>query len=207
MKGFSNTSRRAVIFLALVVSALTMAPSGPSYSQETGPVCASVVGPWEQVYRDLKAKLAELKSLEQAPASRFINRPLVDLQTDKTIAKQVSEALEAKEALLETRRKECQQLVELEKTLFNKAGPCLQAADAASKRSRNAKNSSRNIKERNSLLNEVFMASVNVREVEGREQFYPEEGGYPPNAMDPAAGQGQRSAWQNYMNMYRGFWQ
>lgn len=206
MKGFSNTSRRAVIFLALVVSGLTMAPSGPCYSQETGPGCASVVGPWEQVYRDLKAKLAELKSLEQAPASRFINKPLVDPQADKTIARQVSEALEAKEALLETRRKECQYLVELEKTLFSKAEPCLQSADAAAKRSKNAKNSGRNIKERNSLVNEAAMVMVNVKEVDGKEQFYPEEGGYPPNPMDPSMG-GQRSAWQNYMNMYRGFWQ
>jgi hypothetical protein len=192
------------MFLVVACTALTMGLEKPGRCDETDTQCASVVGSWEQVCRDLKTKLAELKSLDQSPVTRFIDRPIVDSKSGKTIAKQVSESLEAKEAFIETRRKECQYLVDLEKTLFSQAESCLQPAESSSRRLRNPKGAGRAVRERNSLLNEATIALVTVREVEGKEQFYPEEGYPPPNPVDP--NMDQRSAWQNYLNMYRGFW-
>ncbi|MEW6350737.1 MAG: hypothetical protein AB1646_16875 [Thermodesulfobacteriota bacterium] len=203
MKGLFIETGRAWIIPLLAVLALTPVCVGPAHAQDTTMQCESIVSKWEQVYQEMKTRLGDLKALEQTPVSRFTDGPLVHAGSDKPIAAQISAAMDAKEAALDARRKECRYVMELEETLFEQAQGCLARPDVSAKRGKQNKGPARIVKERQLLISTGAVALANVREVEGKEQYYPEEAAYPAPDMNAS---NNRSAWQNYMNMYRGFW-
>ncbi len=202
MKGLSVNFRGAWIILPFAVLSLTPVCWGPAHAEDPAVQCESIVSKWEQVYREMKTKLGDLQSLEQAPVSRFIEGPLVVERSDKPIAAQISAAVEAKEAALEARRKECRYVMELEGTLFEQAQGCVAQTEVSARRGKQNRGPSRIIKERQHLISAGTVALANVREVEGKEQYYPEEASPNPDLNMT----NNRSAWQQYMNTYRGFW-
>jgi hypothetical protein len=196
---------RALIILQCAVMTLTPVLGGSAHAEDPAVPCESIVSKWEQVYNEMKTKLTDLKSLENAPVSRFIDRPLVETRSDKPIAAQISEGVDAKEAALEARRKECRYVMDLERTLFEQAQGCMRPDASPGRGKQNKSAAARIVKERQQLLSTGSVALADVREVEGKEQYYPEaDEAYPsPPGMNVS---NNRGGWQQYMNMYRGLW-
>ena len=80
--------------------------------------CASARAKWEQLFNDLRTKLQEFSALQQTPVERLNQRPVLDRSESRTIAKQVSEALQTKEEELNNKRKECRNLINAENLAF-----------------------------------------------------------------------------------------
>jgi len=61
-----------IAFLALI---LVLASSGPCFSQDD---CASSRAKWDRVSQDLRGKLQDFISVQQAPVERIIQKPVVE---------------------------------------------------------------------------------------------------------------------------------
>ena len=167
-------------------------------SQDNDSQCFVIRDRWEMVHQDLKDKLNSYMSIQQLPVERVAQRPLVSNSTGKTIAKQVSDALQAKEDILVGKRNECRNLLNVENQAFAEMQECISTGRSGKNKDINGLH-----KKRRALIEKAILAITEVKEVEGRETILP---------YTEAGGQGdpyRRSVnnyWQNYQQNYRRWW-
>ncbi len=169
--------------------------SGPCLSQDD---CNPSRTKWEQLFQDLRVKVQEFATIQQTPVERVIQRPLVERVEGKTIARQVSEGLQAKEDLINTKRQECRNMINLENQAFNEFQTCLQ--NSRGSKDKDTKNLA---KKRQGLLEKAVITLSEVREVEGKEGALP----YSESMQqDPYNRSVNNNHWQSYQQMYRRWW-
>lgn len=194
MKGMMQRVSFLVAGPAALVMALAVAT--PSLSQEADAQCASIKAKWEQAIKEVKEKLDDYEAAQRVPLERIVQRPLVERNVEKTIARQVSEAIDTKEAILSTKRKECLNVLNLEDQLYTDFERCLQTGP----RSKN-KHDQQLIAKRRSLVQKARISVAEVREVEGKDQF--------PQYVDTwrgPQGYGDRGVADYWQRMYQGYW-
>jgi hypothetical protein len=182
--------------LALV---LLVALASPCLSQGTDAACSAAIDRWGSLYQQLEHKLAEFSTLQQARVESVVQHPLFQQGSGKTIAKQISDALQAKEELLNAKRRECREMLASEERSFAQLQECI----GNGKESRN-KDAKKLLKQRNALLEKAGVVLAEVKEVEGKDSGMPYT-----EAMrgQPDYGRGvANSQWQNYQQMYRRWW-
>ena len=185
----------STIFLVTALSVL-FGVNGKVSAQGAASDCSQLKTEWEQLYQEMKDKVDSFAALEQSPVERIIKKPIVDPNESKTIAAQVSSALQIKEDLLTTQRTEMRNLMNSETKVFNDLQHCIQA-DKSSKNKDTASIS----KKRRALLDRLNVSLAEVKEVEGRETVMP---------YSEAAGQDQyrrsvNNQWPN-QDPYRSWW-
>ncbi len=183
-----------LVIVFSLISVLIMSPPGFSDDQESR--CSAAKQRWEQVLQDLKEKLQSYSAIQQTPAERIAQRPMLDGGANKTIAKQISDALEAKEGILSAKRKECRNLLNIESQLFAEVQDCLNRRQSKDKDIKNI------VKNRQMLVEKAAITIAEVREVEGKETFL----GYDAMADPDPYRRSVNNYWQNYQQMYRRFW-
>jgi hypothetical protein len=183
----------SILFLCLL---LILCDKNSALAQNRETDCEQVKGQWEQLYQEMKDKLDGFTSLEQTPIERIIKKPIVNPGSSETIAAQISHALQVKEDLLISKRKELRNLINVETKLFSELQHCLQAEKSS--RHKDAPNI---LKKRKALLDKAVITMAEVKEIEGRETVMP---------YSEAAGQDQyrRSVYNQWQNQgqYRGWW-
>lgn len=180
--------------VALLAAFLVLGLCAPCWSQDD---CASSRAKWEQVFQDLRNKLQEFVTIQQTPVERVIQRPLVERVEGKSIARQVSEGLQAKEDLLNTKRQECRNMMNLENQAFNEVQGCVQSSRGS--KDKDAKNL---VKKRQSLIEKAVIALSEVREVEGKDSVLP----YSESMQQDPYSRNVNNYWQGYQQMYRRWW-
>ncbi len=175
---------------------LILCDKNSALAQNREPDCEQLKGQWEQLYQDMKDRLDGFSSLEQTPIERIIKRPIVNPSSSETIAAQISHALQVKEDLLISKRKELRNLINVENKVFSELQHCLQT-DKSSRH----KDTPNILKKRKALLDKAVITMAEVKEIEGRETVMP---------YSEAAGQDQyrrsvNNQWQN-QGQYRGWW-
>lgn len=183
----------SILFLCLL---LILCDKNSALAQNRETDCEQVKGQWEQLYQEMKDKLDGFTSLEQTPIERIIKKPIVNPGSSETIAAQISHALQVKEDLLISKRKELRNLINVETKLFSELQHCLQT-----EKSSRHKDASNILKKRKALLDKAVITMAEVKEIEGRETVMP---------YSEAAGQDQyrrsvNNQWQN-QGQYRGWW-
>lgn len=184
----------SILFLC---SMLIFCALEPALAQGPESDCSQLKNSWEQLYQDIKEKSDGFTSLEQTAIERIIKKPVVNPNESKTIAAQVSEALQIKEDLLAGQRKELRNLMNIENKVFGELQQCLQ-----SDKSNRNKDAGNILKKRRALLDKVIVTVTEVKEVEGRETVMP---------YSEAAGQDQyrrsvNNQWPNSQDPYRRWW-
>jgi hypothetical protein len=181
-----------VVFCLLLI----LCDKNLALAQNREPDCEQLKGQWEQLYQDMKDRLDGFSSLEQTPIERIIKRPIVNPSSSETIAAQISHALQVKEDLLISKRKELRNLINVENKVFSELQHCLQT-DKSSRH----KDTPNIVKKRKALLDKAVITMAEVKEIEGRETVMP---------YSEASGQDQyrrsvNNQWQN-QGQYRGWW-
>jgi hypothetical protein len=165
-----------------------------AYSQNKD--CSAARTKWEQLFNEVKTKLQEFTMIQQTPVERVVQKPIIDRSEIKTIAKQVSEAVQAKEDLLSAKRKECRNLMNAETQAFNEFQECSGGKNSKDKETKNL------VKKRTAFVEKTLLALSEVREIEGKET-----GGYASSDQPQANNyQSVNNYWQNYQQMYRRWW-
>lgn len=180
-------------FCTLVLIILFVSP-GVGFADDSE--CSASKAKWEQIFNDIRSKLQEFSTLQQTPVERLVQRPILDRAEARTIAKQVSEALQAKEEELNNKRKECRNLINAENQAFNDASECLQ--NGKSSKDKDSKNI---VKKRQSFIEKAVLTLAEVKEVEGRDNNV-----YTDNYQADPYKRSVNNYWQNYQQMYRRFW-
>ncbi|MBM3301550.1 MAG: hypothetical protein FJY85_16560 [Deltaproteobacteria bacterium] len=159
--------------------------------------CVAVRTRWETLVQNLKDRLQELEEIQKTSLQKIIQRPLVQNPSGgKTIARQIAEAIEAKERFLAAKREECRSIVNAENQIFAEFEQCLQQSPAARKDDRVKKIE----KQRRQLLDKAQIAITEIRAVEGQNTAIPYSQAY-QGPYRPDGGY-----WQQYQQMYRGYW-
>jgi hypothetical protein len=178
------------VLLLLSFTAVCVAEDADSH-------CAVAKEKWEQIVQQLKENLKNYAAVQQTPVERIIQRPVVERSSGKTIAKQVSEALQVKDEMLNAKRKECRNLINLENQAFSELQDCGKGKIAKDKDLKNL------VKTRQAFLEKAVVALAEVREVEGKETFSPyADAGNDPDPYNRSV----NNRWQNYQQMYRQWW-
>jgi hypothetical protein len=125
--------------------------------------CAAVQANWEKLIQDLKEQIDQFEGIKKTPVEKIIKRPLVEARSDKTIARQVAEALEAKEEQLNARRKECQSLLNQEEQAFADVERC-----SATEKGGGRKDVKKMMSLRTKIVQKARTLTVEVQEVEGK---------------------------------------
>jgi hypothetical protein len=148
--------------------------------------------------QDLKEKLDDFEAIRRTPVERLIKRPLVEAGVDKSIARQVSEALQMKEDMLNEKRKECLNILNLEEQTFTEVERC-----APVDRSGGKKDIKRLAGQRGKLIQRARTAIAETQEVEGKDGY----SHYVDSWKNPSDfyGRGPGSNWQNYRQTYQGY--
>lgn len=194
MKGMMRRTCFLFVVLAAFIAALVAAT--PALCQESDPQCAAVKAKWEQAIKDLKEKVDEYEAAQRIPLEKIVQRPLVERDVEKTIARQVSEAIEAREAILNAKRKECLNALNLEDQIYATFEQCFQKGQ----RSKN-KQDQQLLSKRRSLVQNARIKIAEVREVEGKDHF--------PQYVDTwrnLQGYGDRGVADYWQRMYQGYW-
>ena len=163
-------------------------------AQAAGSDCSQLKTQWEEMYQELKNKADAFAAVEQLPIERIIKKPIVNPNESKTIAAQVSSALQLKEDLLTAQRTEIRSLISSETRIFNELQSCIQADKSSKNKDINAIS-----KKRRALLDRLNVTLAEVKEVEGRETVMP---------YSEAAGYDQyrRSVYNQWMNQDQRRW-
>lgn len=184
----------------MVTIACLLSLLSPCWSQSSEVGCEALRDKWEQIFRNLKDTLDQIDQIQNTPVERIIRRPLVvqGPQT-KTVARQISEALQIKEDMINEKRKACRELLELEEQAFGPYRDCLNDLRGAGK-----KEVEKVAKRRRSLLDKSVVALAEVREVEGRDTVTPYSQAWRGQDFYP------RGGWPGYgygpQPQYRGGW-
>jgi hypothetical protein len=181
-----------VLSILLILGVWSVCPADDSDSR-----CTVAKDKWEQIVQQLKERLHNYSTIQQTSAERILQRPVVDRSSNKTIARQISEALQVKEDMLNAKRKECRNLMNLENQAFGELQDCMNRKGSKDK---DVKNLSKN---RQAFLDKAVITLAEVREVEGKETFMP----YADAGNDPDPyRRSVNNQWQNYQQMYRQWW-
>ncbi|MDQ7784199.1 MAG: hypothetical protein RDU20_15040 [Desulfomonilaceae bacterium] len=184
--------------IAAVTCVMVLLGSGKEcFSQDPTSQCDELRTTWERLVEDLRNNLNNYLALQKAPLEQVIQRPLVDRSEGKTIARQISEAIQAREKLLSAKRKECRNILNLEDKAFAEFEEC-SMKDAADRKDKRA--FAQILRQRKSLVDKAVLSITEVRSVEGRETVIPYSQAY----QDPY--RAPENYWQNYQQMYRGYW-
>jgi len=184
-----------IIFLVLVV---VLAVSTQGMCLDKDRQCSTMREKWEKFHQDFKDKLNGFVAIQQQSVEKIIQRPLLVPSSDKTIARQIAEALQVKEDLMAEKRRDCRQVMEAEKQAFEELEKCLGPT-----RTNKNKDMVALEKNRKALLDKAVTALAEVKDVEGRETILP---------YAEATGQGDRyrqslnNYWQSYEQNYRRWW-
>jgi hypothetical protein len=166
-------------------------------SEESISQCAELKSKWERLVQDLNNSLNNYLALHKAPLAQVTQRPLVDYSEGKTIARQISEAIQSKEKQLSAKRKECRNILNLEDKAFAEFEKC-SMKDASGKKDKKAFTNIQ--KQRKKLVDKATLSLTEVRAVEGQHTVTPYSQAY----QDPY--RAQQNYWGNYQQMYRGYW-
>ncbi len=194
----NNPLRRStrIAFVLFLSLSFMLGSVRSGLSEETDPACAAHMAKWEQIMQDLQEKFNAYATIQHTPSERIVQRPLVEAGQGKTIAKQISEALQAKDDLLSSKRKECRNVLDLESQAFDELRGCTE-----NRKSSKNKDVGKLAKKRRGLVDKITLAISEVREVEGRDSGLV----YNEGMQDPY-GRSLNSYWQNYQQMYRRWW-
>jgi hypothetical protein len=168
--------------------------------KDVGSACETSRVRWEDTVKDLKSRISEYDAIKETPLTRVTGRPLVSKDADKPIARQIAEAIQEKEGLLSKKRRECYKALTQENEAFSAFRQCY--GDAAGKNRRAAK---RLDAKRLKLIKQARIDLAEVREVEGKEQHYPQYVDYwrgQPRMYNGRMG----DPWQYYRQLYRGYY-
>lgn len=182
----------------MIAAALVLLPvfSAPGQCQSADMGCTSIKERWEKTFQELRDKIQDFSTIQQTPVIRLIQRPLYDVAAGKTIASQVGAALQAKEEILSTKRRECRDMMTLEEELFSRLQDC--SGNGKNSKDKEAKNF---LKKRQALLEKAIVTIAEVREVEGKETVLPYSEAM-GNPQDPYS-RSVNNYWQTYQQMYR----
>jgi hypothetical protein len=183
-----------VSILSLISLVALICP--PCYAQDGG--CSSAQMRWEQIFQELRDRIQDYSTVQQASLERLTQRPLVDRTEGKTIARQISEAIQVKEEMLNGKRKECQTLLDREEQAFAEFQRC--GDNSRGSKDKEIKNL---VKKRQAFVEKAAIALSDVREVEGKDTMVPYD--EVMRDQDPYR-QSVNNQWQNYQQMYRRWW-
>ena len=190
-------TNRILVPLVLVFSfILLLALSPPCFSQASD--CSSAQMRWEQVFQELRDRIQDYSTIEQTSLERLTQHPIVDRTEGKTIARQISEAIQVKEEILNGKRKECRNLLDREQQAFAEFQRC--GDNGRGSKDKDLKNL---IKKRQAFVEKAAIALSEVREVEGKDTSLPYVEAM--RDQDPYR-QSVNNQWQNYQQMYRRWW-
>jgi len=178
----------------LLVLLLMTLPAGICSAQDD---CSSPRAKWDQIFQDLKNKLQDFITVQQTPVERLTQRPVLERVEGKSIARQVADALQVKEDLLNAKRQECRRVMNLEHQVFNEFQSCAQTSRGS--KDKDAKNV---IKKRQGLIEKAVLVLSEVREVEGKDTLFP----YSEAMQQDPYRRSVNNYWQNYQQMYRKWW-
>jgi hypothetical protein len=181
------------------VLVLGAAFGSPCRSQGTEAACAEAVDQWGKIYQQLDQKLTDFSAIQQTRVERLVQHPLFETGAGKTIAKQIADALQAKEDILNVKRRECRETMNLEQRAYSQLQDCL--GNGKDSRFKDAK---KLVKQRNALLEKATLVLAEVKEVEGKDTNLPYTEAM-RGQQDYGRG-GSNSQWQNYQQMYRRWW-
>ena len=188
-----------LVFISMLAISILPLSCESARGQESERTCGNVIEQWEDVKQVLENKLRQFNSLKRTPAERIIGKPVVKRRSAKTIAMQVSEALQAKEAVLEKKRDECKAILGKEEQVFTAVSRCLDNRKSLEKR-----NLKRLKRSRSKLIKKTLISIADVKEVKGSEDyaFYyqPPRPGY-----NPLMG-GQNNYWRQQQQMFMNYW-
>jgi hypothetical protein len=167
---------------------------------ETGEApCAAMMERWTSVIQQVENKVNELAAVQQVRVERVTQRPLLETSSGKTIARQIADALQVKEEMVNTKRRECREILAQEEQIFSQIQGCF-----ANGRDAKNKDAKKWIKLRSTLLERAVPALADVKEVEGKETGMPySEAMRGPQDMYRGA---PNNNWQSYQQMYRRWW-
>lgn len=196
LKEKGNLRNRVIpVVIFLVISVLCL--GARCLAEDPDKRCDAVQDRWEKLMSDLKNKLKDYEGLRRTPLQQIVRHPLVDSSAGKTIAKQISEAIQVKEDLLGAKRKECLSILNLESSAFREFEQCFHDGQATKSDRRHFKKIDR---QRRALIDKVYTSISEVRAVEGSETVLPYSQAYQtPNRRD-------NYYWQYYQQMQRGYW-
>jgi hypothetical protein len=175
---------------------LVVALSPPCLSQDGD--CSSAKVRWEQLFQEVRDTIQDYSTIQQASLQRLTQRPIVERTERKTIARQISEAIQIKEEMLNGKRKECRRVLDLEERAFAEFQRC--ADNGRGSKDKDVKNL---IKKRQAFVEKAAIAISEVREVEGADTSLPYVEAM--RDQDPYR-QSFNNQWQNYQQMYRRWW-
>ncbi len=189
---------RLLVPLVPVLSIISLVAliSPPCFAQDGD--CSSAQMRWEQIFQELRDKVQDYSTIQQASLERLTQRPIVDRTEGKTIARQVSEAIHVKEEMLNGKRKECRVLLDREAQAFAAFERC--GDNVRGSKEKDVKNL---IKKRQAFVDKTAIALSEVREVEGKDTAIPYDEAM--RGQDPYR-QSYSNQWQNYQQMYRRWW-
>ncbi len=199
MKAKLNRSGPSLLLTMGFVLVLIAAFGSPCRSQGTDAACAAAIDRWGKIYQQLDQKLTDFSVIQQTRAERIVQHPLYEAASGKTIAKQISDALQAKEDMLNSKRQECREMIDLEQRAFSQLQECV--GNGKDSRHKDAK---KLVKQRNALLEKATMVLAEVKEVEGKDTGMPYTEAM-RGQQDYGRG-GPNGYWQNYQQMYRRWW-
>jgi len=179
-----------LVFSVSVLFSSLLFGAGAASGQQNSADCGASQSNWERLIQELKQKVDDFEGIKKTPVEKITKKPLVDSHSDKTIARQIGEALQAKEEQLNSRRKECLGLLNQEEQAFADMERC-----ALGEKGNAKKDSKKLVAARNKLVQKARTLAVEVQEVEGKNS-----GNYVDSAWrGPYEGvsRGMRSYW-NY---------
>ena len=181
-----------------VVCVISVLGSGTDcLSQDSTSQCTELRSKWESLVQGLQNSLSSYLALQKAPLEQVTHRPLVDYSEGKTIARQISEAIQAKEKQLNAKRKECRHLLNLEDKAFSEFEKC-SVKDASNRKEKRA--FTHILRQRKKIVDKAIISLTEVRAVEGQNTVAPYSQAY----QDPY--RAPENYWRNYQQMYRGYW-
>lgn len=186
--------RRMIFATAFVCQLVFLWSVAPCHSQDADSQCEGLKSKWESTIQDLNTRLQEYEEVQRCPLEKVVKRPLVDFSTGKTIAKQISHAIQAKENLLNAKREQCRDILNRESQAYGELEQCVR-----SKGDRQGKLLKKIERNRKHIVEKARLAIVAVRAVEGQDTS-----AYSQAYQSPS---GQYNGyWQQYQQMYRGYW-
>jgi hypothetical protein len=188
---------KLLVPLVPVLSIILIAALSPPCLSQDGD-CSSAQVRWEKLFQELRDRIQDYSSIQQTSLERLTQRPIVDRTETKTIARQVSEAIQIKEEILNGKRKECRSVMDLEERAFTEVQRC--ADHGRGSKDKDVKNL---IKKRQAFVEKALTALSEVREVEGKDTALPYVEAM--RDQDPYR-QSVNNQWQNYQQMYRRWW-
>ncbi len=185
--------RHSGLFLLFFTLVFSLVLTNGLLAQDS--TCDTARSKWEQAFTDLRNRLQDFNTVQQTPVDKLTHRPVLDKSDGKTIARQVAEALAAKEDLLNGKRKECHSLMNVEAQAFHEVQDCAKGV-----RDKELKNL---LKKRQAFVDKAVITLTEVKEVEGTER---NSMAYAENAQDDPYKRNANNYWQSYQQMYRRWW-